>query len=143
MTLARGAEADLSFALPDRLGALADFGDALGRAGVSVEGGGVWVHDGVGLAHFLVTDVEGATTALEAAGLGPVVASPVVSVRLAQDVPGQLGAFTRRLGDAGIRILVQYSDHDHRLIVVVPDSDRPAAQAICDQWERERVARGS
>lgn len=143
MTFAAGVEADISLALPDRPGALADFGDALGRAGVSVEGGGVWVHDGVGLAHFLVTDVDGAKAALAAAGLGPVVASPVVSVRLAQDVPGQLGAFTRRLGDAGIRILVQYSDHDRRLIVVVPDPDRPAAQAICDQWEQERVARGS
>ena len=143
MTAASAAEADISLALPDRPGALADFGDALGRAGVSVEGGGVWVHEGVGLAHFLVTDAEGAVRALDAAGLGPVSVSPVVSVRLAQDVPGQLGAFTRRLGDAGIRILVQYSDHDHRLIVVVPAADRPAAQAICDQWERERVARGS
>ncbi|MBD3941561.1 hypothetical protein IF188_07615 [Microbacterium sp. NEAU-LLC] len=143
MTVALGVEADISLALPDRAGALADFGDALGRAGVSVEGGGVWVHEGVGLAHFLVTDVDGARAALAAAGLGPVVASPVVSVRLAQDVPGQLGAFARRLGDAGIRILVQYSDHDHRLILVVPDADRPAAEAICAQWERERIARGS
>lgn len=143
MTLASRAEADISLALPDRPGALADFGDALGRAGVSVEGGGVWVHDGVGIAHFLVTDVDAAKAALATAALGPVVANPVVSVRLAQDVPGQLGAFARRLGDAGIRILVQYSDHDHRLIVVVPDSDRPAAQAICDRWEQERVARES
>jgi hypothetical protein len=143
MTPASPAEADIALVLPDRPGALADFGDVLGAAGVSVEGGGVWVHEGRGLAHFLVTDVDGATAALETAGLGPVTASPVVSVRLAQDVPGQLGAFTRRLGDAGIRILVQYSDHDHRLIVVVPDAERPAALAICEQWERERVARGS
>jgi hypothetical protein len=143
MTPASPAEADIALVLPDRPGALADFGDVLGAAGVSVEGGGVWVHEGRGLAHFLVTDVDGATAALETADLGPVTASPVVSVRLAQDVPGQLGAFTRRLGDAGIRILVQYSDHDHRLIVVVPDAERPAALAICEQWERERVVRGS
>ncbi|MBW9092913.1 hypothetical protein JNB62_04370 [Microbacterium jejuense] len=143
MSIPRGQEADISLVLPDRPGALADFGDALGRAGVSVEGGGVWVHDGRGLAHFLVTDVPGATAALEAADLGPVTASPVVSVRLAQDVPGQLGAFTRRLGDAGIRILVQYSDHDHRLIVVVPEADQAAATAICAQWEQERIARAS
>ena len=31
---------DLTVALEDRPGALADFGEALGRAGVSVEGGG-------------------------------------------------------------------------------------------------------
>ncbi len=136
-------EADVSVVLDDRPGALAEFGEALGAAGVSVEGGGVWVHGGRGLAHFLVTDAPAAVAALEAAGLGPVTVSPVVSVRLAQDVPGQLGAFARRMGDAGIRILVQYSDHDRRLIVVVPDADRRGAQRIADQWEQERVARES
>ena len=138
-------EADLAVALDDRAGALAEFGEALGRAGVSVEGGGVWVHEGRGIAHFLATDPAGAVAALTAAGIGPVGVSPVVSVRLAQDVPGQLGMFARRLGDAGIRILTQYSDHDHRLIVVVPDSDRPAALEIAASWERERerTARGS
>ena len=127
-------EADLAVALDDRAGALAEFGEALGRVGVSVEGGGVWVHEGRGIAHFLVTDPAGA-----------VGVNPVVSVRLAQDVPGQLGMFARRLGDAGIRILTQYSDHDHRLIVVVPESDRPAALEIAASWERERerTARGS
>ncbi len=34
---------DLSIALNNRPGALAQMGDALGRAGISVEGGGVWV----------------------------------------------------------------------------------------------------
>lgn len=136
-------EADVSVVLDDWPGALAEFGEALGAAGVSVEGGGVWVHGGRGLAHFLVTDAPAAVAALEAAGLGPVTVSPVVSVRLAQDVPGQLGAFARRMGDAGIRILVQYSDHDRRLIVVVPDADRRGAQRIADQWEQERVARES
>ncbi|MFD4957291.1 hypothetical protein [Microbacterium sp. NPDC058389] len=143
MTIDHGREADIALELADRAGALADFGDALGRAGVSIEGGGVWVHEGRGLAHFLVADVAGATAALAASGLGPVVASPVIGVHLAQDVPGQLGAFTRRLGDAGIRILVQYSDHDHRLIVVVPDADHAAATRIAEEWERERIARGS
>jgi len=46
-----------------------------------------------------------------------------------------------RLGDAGIRILVQYSDHDHRLIVVVPEDDHAAATVIAQ--ERERIARAS
>lgn len=136
-------EADIALALEDRPGALAEFGEVLGAAEVSVEGGGVWVHDGRGLAHFLVADAAAAVAALERAGLGPVTVSRVVSVRLAQDVPGQLGAFARRLGDAGIRILVQYSDHDHRLIVVVPEADHSDARRIAEQWEQERVARGS
>jgi len=48
-----------------------------------------------------------------------------------------------RLGDAGIHILVQYSDHDHRLIVVVPEGDHAAATVIAQEWERERIARAS
>ena len=37
---------DLAVALENRPGALADLGDALGKAGVSVEGGGAWVANG-------------------------------------------------------------------------------------------------
>jgi hypothetical protein len=41
---------DLAIALENRPGALAEMGDALGRAGVSIEGGGAWVVGGQGLA---------------------------------------------------------------------------------------------
>jgi hypothetical protein len=41
---------DLAIELQNRPGALAEMGDALGRAGVSVEGGGVFVVNGVGVA---------------------------------------------------------------------------------------------
>lgn len=37
---------DLTIALENRPGALAEMGDALGRAGVSIEGGGAWLADG-------------------------------------------------------------------------------------------------
>jgi hypothetical protein len=37
---------DLAIALDNRPGALAEMGEALGKAGVSVEGGGAWVVDG-------------------------------------------------------------------------------------------------
>ncbi len=47
---------DLSIALENRPGALADMGEALGRAVVSIEGGGAWVVDGKGAAHFLFAD---------------------------------------------------------------------------------------
>ena len=43
---------DLAIALEDRPGALAEMGDAFGRAGVSIEGGGAWVVDGRGVAAF-------------------------------------------------------------------------------------------
>ena len=43
---------DLAIALQNRPGALAEIGEALGRAGVSVEGGGALVVNGTGIAHF-------------------------------------------------------------------------------------------
>src|SRR5216117_2470569 len=59
---------DLTIALENRPGALAEMGDALGRAGVSIEGGGAFVVDGRGVAHFLFEDDAAARNALEAAG---------------------------------------------------------------------------
>ena len=49
---------DLAVALDNRPGALAEMGDALGRAGVSIEGGGAFVVNGEGVAHFLFKDGE-------------------------------------------------------------------------------------
>jgi hypothetical protein len=60
---------DLAIALEDRPGALAEMGEALGRAGVSIEGGGAWVVGGQGIAHFFFADGAAARQALEAAGI--------------------------------------------------------------------------
>ena len=56
---------DLAIALENRPGALAEMGEALGRAGVSIEGGGVFE----GGAHFLFHDADAACAALHAAGI--------------------------------------------------------------------------
>lgn len=132
---------DVCVALEPRPGSLAEFSETLGAAGVSLEGGGVFTFDGVAVAHFLVAeaDAEAGRAALEAVGIRPVTVSEVVMVRLDQDRPGQLGAFTRRLADAGIDIRLQYSDHDHRLVLVVDPRRRADAARIAAQWE---VARG-
>ncbi len=47
---------DLTIELGNRPGALAEMGQALGRAGVSIEGGGACVFNGQGVGHFLVAD---------------------------------------------------------------------------------------
>jgi hypothetical protein len=132
---------DLAIRLENRPGSLADMGDALGRAGVSIEGGGAWVVDGAGVAHFLFEDGAAATRALKAAGIEVVAERDVVVQRLRQDVPGQLGALTRRLADAGVNIEVLYSDHDHRLILVVDDGER--AREVSDAWSAENEAQYS
>jgi hypothetical protein len=126
---------DLSIALENRPGALAEMGEALGRAGVSVEGGGVFVVGDTGVAHFLVHDAVTATRALNDAGIRLVRTSEVVVLRLRQSEPGQLGKIARRMADAGINIEIQYSDHDHQLILVVDDVAR--ANAIASEWMRE------
>jgi len=41
---------DLTIALENRPGALAELGDALAQAGVSIEGGGAWVVNGQAVA---------------------------------------------------------------------------------------------
>jgi hypothetical protein len=118
---------DLAIRLPHRPGALADLGEALGAAGISLEGGGAFAVDGRGIAHFLVEDAAGARAALVAAGLEVIADRAVLRHRLDQGRPGALGAFCRRLADARISIEVLYSDHDHHLIVVVDDEERAAA----------------
>ena len=123
---------DVAIELPGRPGSLARFGEALGAAGVSLEGGGVFTVDGVGYAHFLVENGETARAALEKAGLGTATVRPVLIRRLKQDVPGQLGAIARALGDAGVNIEIQYSDHANRLILVVDDMD--TAERVTSDW---------
>src|SRR5262245_3944912 len=100
---------DLSIALEDRPGPLAARGEALGLAGVSIEGGGGWVVAGHGVAHFLFADGAAARGALEAAGIRVLEEREVLVQRLQQGVAGQLGRFTRRLAAAGVNIEVLYS----------------------------------
>ena len=128
---------DLEIELENRPGALAEMGAALGRAGVSVEGGGAWVVGGRGVAHFLFAHGAAARAALEAAGIRVLAERDVVLQRLAQDEPGQLGKLTGRMADAGVNIEVLYSDHAHQLVLVVDDFAK--ARAVSEAWERERA----
>ena len=130
-----GSIKDLAIELDNRPGALAEMGEALGRAGVSIEGGGAWVVDGRGMAHFLFTDGTAARVALEQAGMRVIAERDVVVQRLKQAVPGQLGQLTRRMAEAGVNIEVLYSDHDHQLILVVDDVEK--GRRVAEQWSRE------
>ena len=128
---------DLSIVLDHQPGALARLGQALGRAGVSVEGGGAWVVGGLGHAHFLVHDAAAtkAEAALADAGIHIAAVRDVLVQRLRQDVPGQLGALCGRMAEAGVNIEVLYSDHDGQLILVVDDLAR--GREVSAAWMRE------
>jgi hypothetical protein len=41
------------------------------------------------------------------------------------------------MAEAGVNIEVQYSDHDHQLILVVDDVER--GRAVSEAWMNERV----
>src|SRR6185295_10995262 len=128
---------DLTIALDNRPGALAEMGDALGRAGVSIEGGGAFVVGGQGVAHFLFHDGAAARNALEAAGITVLAEREVLVQRLNQAQPGQLGKITRRMADAGVNIEVLYSDHDNQLILVVDDLEK--GRTVSEAWTRETL----
>ena len=125
---------DLTIQLENRPGALAEMGEALGQAGVSAEGGGAFVVNGHGVAHFLFHDGAAARRALEAVGITVLEEREVVVQRLDQGEPGQLGKIARRMGEAGVNIEVLYSDHEHRLILVV--DDLAAGRAVAEAWSR-------
>ena len=126
---------DLAIELDDRPGTLAELGEALGHAGVSVEGGGAWVVDGRAVAHFLVSDGLAARTALEAAGIRVIADREVIVQRLQQEVPGQLGKLSRRMAESGVNIEVLYSDHANQLILVVDDVE--TGRTVSEEWMRE------
>lgn len=125
---------DIEVILQNRPGQLARLGETLGKNGISLEGGGVFSNGDKAIAHFLVEDGEKAKTVLEYDGIGQVTIHEVLIQRLKQDVPGQLGLFCRRLADAGVNMLVQYSDHANQLIVVVDDFEK--GNAVCESWKQ-------
>lgn len=112
---------DLAIRLENHPGALAKMGEVLGNAGVSVEGGGGFVVDSKGIAHFLFEDTVIARKALEENGIEIIEDREVLIQRLNQDQPGQLGKISRLMAEAGINIEVIYSDHQNQLILVVDD----------------------
>jgi hypothetical protein len=130
---------DLTIELENRPGALAEMGEALGRAGVSIEGGGAWVVDGKGAAHFLCSDGAAARRALEGAGIVVLAVREVLVQRLRQNEPGQLGKITRRMAESGVNIEVLYSDHANQLILVVDDIAK--GREVSEAWMREAMVR--
>jgi len=129
---------DVSIRLENRPGALAEMGEALGRAGVSVEGGGGCVVSDAGVMHFLFKNGHAARMVLAEAKITVVDVREVLVQRLRQDTAGQLGMIARRMADAGVNIEVVYSDHENQLILVV---DKPAeGRAVSEAWEKQRLS---
>src|SRR6266852_1900836 len=89
---------DLTVSLEDRPGTMADATEALGKAGINIEGICGFPVSGRGVAHFLVVD--------------------------AADRPGTLGQLTRKLAKAGVNLNLIYLATNTRLVVGADNLDK-------------------
>lgn len=126
---------DIEILLENKLGALALMGETLGKNKISLEGGGVFQNGEISIAHFLVEEAERAKEELAKVQIEVVKINDVIIQKLRQDVAGQLGMFCRRMAEANVNILVQYSDHSNQLIVVVDDYEK--GKKVSEEWIKE------
>ncbi len=111
---------DLTVILPNRPGALAEMGEALGRAGVNVDGFCAIATGDTGEIHVLVEDAGAAAGALESAGM-KVSRQQEALVIAAEDKPGSLGAIMRRIAGAGGNVNLAYLATETRVVIGADD----------------------
>ncbi|MGH2590820.1 MAG: ACT domain-containing protein [Actinomycetota bacterium] len=115
---------DLTVSLEDRPGTLADFGEALGKAGVNIEGMAGFAVEGRGLLHVLVEDAAKARTALEGAGIKVEGEADALIADMTADAnrPGALGEVARKIANAGVNVQVAYLATRSRGVIVTSDN---------------------
>jgi hypothetical protein len=89
---------DLTVSLEDRPGTLADLGEALGKAGINIEGMCAVASEGRSIIHLLVTDAAAARTALGRRRQGRGEAEPLISSSLDQSTAPGPSVDGRRYG---------------------------------------------
>ena len=117
---------DMTISVEDRPGGLAAVGEALGNAGVNIEGVCGLGLEGRGLIHLCVQDAAMARRALDGAGIkveGE--ADAILGETLkAADRPGTMGAMTRQIADAGVNIRAVYFATNSRVVMVTDDNEK-------------------
>ncbi len=120
---------DLGVTVEDRPGGLADVGEALGNAGINIEGiCGIGLGDR-GVIHLLVEDGATARAALEGVGLTVESESAAIVSEIPGDVntPGTMGRMARAAADAGVNMRAVYLATNNRAVVVTDDNDKARA----------------
>jgi len=114
---------DLTIVLEDRPGTIADVGEALGKAGVNIEGLCGFPCEGKGIGHILVEDASAARRALEEIGIGVRRERQVLVLEI-EDRPAALGEVSRRMANAGVNADLVYLATGTRLVLGVDDIDK-------------------
>jgi hypothetical protein len=117
---------DLTVVLEDRAGQLAHLGEALGDAGVNIEGFCATTQDGVGIVHVLVDNAMVAQNALILADLKVEGGSDAIVVDLTDeaDRPGALGRLAGRVASAGVNISIAYVATRNRGVLATSDNEK-------------------
>jgi hypothetical protein len=122
---------DLTVILSDRPGELARLGEALGSAGINIQGMCAMTGEGTGVIHVLVADeaAHRAHEALEEAGMGVADEREVLVVDV-DDRPGTLGELARTLGEASVNIELAYTTYGGVKLVIATDDLESARAAL-------------
>jgi hypothetical protein len=123
---------DLTVVLTDQPGQLATLGEAMGDAGVNIQGMCAFTGEGRGIIHVLVNDKEAAraVSALEQAGMGVADQREVLVVDV-ENRPGSLGEAARELAEASVNIELLYTTFGGIKLVIATD-DLASARAALD-----------
>ena len=115
---------DLTIMMEDRPGGLANVGEALGNAGINIEGVSGVAHDGRGIIHVCVMDGAAARAALEAAGLDVTGETEAILTQPfgGSDEPGALGKMARAVADAEVNVRAMYLATNDRGVIVTDNN---------------------
>jgi hypothetical protein len=122
---------DLTVVLDDRAGQLAHMAEALGDAGVNIQGFCATTSDGLGIVHVLVDNAMVAQNALILADIKVEGEADAVVIDLTDEVdhPGALGRVAGRVAAAGVNVSIAYLATRNRGVLVTSDNER-AAEAL-------------
>jgi hypothetical protein len=117
---------NLTIVLENRPGALAEACDAMGHAGVNLEGICCFASQGIALLYAAVEDAAAARHAAERIGL-KISEEREVLARELEDRPGGAAKVLRRVGEAGINVELAYMLTGNRLLLGTSDLARTRA----------------
>jgi hypothetical protein len=117
---------NLTIVLENRPGALAEACEAMGHAGINLEGISCFASQGIALLYAAVEDAVAARQAAERIGLKVSEERDVLACKL-HDRPGSAAAVLRRIGNAGINVELAYVLDHNRLLLGTNDQEKAAA----------------